>query len=108
MFYYFETRAKKVVFLSIYGSKLLCERRFLVQGNVSLPTSVFSTFSSVSGRQEKVPLCDVNSCLELREMSQEQESIVGDETSEPPDPKLVDFPAELKVFSVQKIFVFSF
>lgn len=29
-------------------------------------------------------------------MSQEQESIVGDETAEPPDPKLVDFPAELK------------
>ena len=61
---------------------------------------------SVSGRQEKVPLCDVNSCLELREMSQEQESIVGDETSEPPDPKLVDFPAELKVLSVQKIIHF--
>ena len=29
-------------------------------------------------------------------MSQEQESIQGDETLEPPDPKLVDFPVDLK------------
>ena len=43
-------------------------------------------------------------------MSQEQESIQGDETLEPPDPKLVDFPVDLKcpvlLFKVSRLISF--